>query len=390
MPKRNNRLFFAAFALLIGLICAVSGLLTFALRTSNVAIYRFSDGSLILGEEKRAAAARPPAFSLPVVNPPAVSPFIRGPDGALTFSEIYKMVSPSVTVILAESSYSSGSGTGIVVSQDGYVVTNNHVVENASNIRVILHNGTEYSARLIGSDRLSDLAVLKISASGLSPAEFGDSDRMEHGDPVAAIGNPLGIELRNTITTGVISGVNRDITLEDAAGEITMTVLQTNCAVNPGNSGGPLLNEYGQVIGIISSKIMGSASQSVEGLGFAIPSAIAAPLVTQLIEHGYIMGRPAIGITVDLTYRPGFGLPPGIYVDSVNGLSDAYAKGLRSDDIITHINDIAVSSIGEVNEIKYEYAAGDTLELTVYRRGETRIETLTIVITLMEEGALRS
>jgi serine protease Do len=385
MTKRPNRLFFAAFFILLGLICIVSGLLAVALNVTDVAFYRFPDGSVILGEEGRVAAARPPVFSLPIVNNPPSPPVQKEPGEALTFSEIYKLVSPSVTVILTETASSGGAGTGIVVSEDGYVVTNNHVVENANNIRVILDNGAEYAAERIGADRISDLAVLKINASGLSPAEFGNSDAMEHGDPVAAIGNPLGIDLRNTITTGVISGVNRDITLEDAAGDITMTVLQTNCAVNPGNSGGPLLNEYGQVIGIISSKIMGSASRAVEGLGFAIPSNIAAPLVTQLIEHGFIKGRPAIGITVDLTYAPIYDLPPGIRVTEVDERSDAHAKGLRPNDIVTHINDTKVSSIGDVNDIKNEHTAGETLKFTVYRHGET----LNLDIKLMEEGALR-
>jgi serine protease Do len=296
---------------------------------------------------------------------------------------------PSVTVILAETAGVRGTGTGIIVSEDGYIVTNYHVVEGARTITVILSSGVEYPAQIVGSDRISDLAVVKIKATGLQPAEFGDSEMMEHGDPVAAIGNPLGIDLRNTITTGVISGVNRDITLEDAAGDITMTVLQTNCAVNPGNSGGPLLNQYGQVIGIISSKIMGGTTRSVEGLGFAIPSSTAVPLMLQLIEDGYIKGRPAIGIIVDTSYNPlvadFYGLPAGVRVTGVNEHSDAFARGLQANDIITHINGAAVQSIGEVNDIKNQFTAGDTLRFTVHRLGET----LTMDVKLMEEGSLK-
>ncbi|MDR0294181.1 MAG: trypsin-like peptidase domain-containing protein [Oscillospiraceae bacterium] len=392
MPNRSNRLFFTAFIILLALIFIASGLLAAALNISGVAFVQFSDGTVMLGEWERAAAARPPVrppVSIPAVTVPSVSPAWKEPGGTLTFSEIYKKNVQSVTVILSESQYGGGAGTGIVVSGDGYIVTNNHVVENAREITVILHNGVEYSARLIGADRISDLAVLKIRADGLSPAEFGNSDAMEHGDSVAAIGNPLGLELRSTITTGVISGVNRDITLEDSSGDITMTVLQTNCAVNPGNSGGPLLNQYGQVIGIISSKIMGSASQTVEGLGFAIPSNTAVPLVEQLIENGYIAGRPALGISVDTTYTEAvaqfYGLPAGVRVTGVNENSDAYTKGLQPNDIITHINGIAVAGIGEVNDIKNEHAAGDVLRLTVYRLGGT----MTIDVMLMEEGSLR-
>ncbi|MDR0324798.1 MAG: trypsin-like peptidase domain-containing protein [Oscillospiraceae bacterium] len=388
MSKHSNRLFFMAFTILLALMFVVTGLLGAALNVSGVALLQYPDGTVMLGEPSRASAARPPAqpsVSIPIVNIPTPSPVWREPGEPLTFNEIYKKTAPSVTVILAGSAYASGTGTGIVVSEDGYIVTNHHVVEGAQYITVILNDNTEHTARLVGSDRLSDLAVLKIRAEGLTPAEFGNSDTVEHGDPVAAIGNPFGIELRNSITTGVISGVNRDITIEDASGDITMTVLQTNCAVNPGNSGGPLLNEYGQVIGIISSKIMGSASRTIEGLGFAIPSSYAAPLVTQLIEHGYVIGRPAIGITVDLNYSPGFGLPPGVFVKSVDERSDAYAKGLQPNDIITHINGVAVSGISEVNDIKNGHTAGDVLRFTVYRLGET----LTIDIRLMEEGSMR-
>ena len=391
MSTRSNRLFLAMFAVLLALIFILSGLLGVALNVSGVRLLHYHDGTLMLGEPSRAGAARPPvrpSVSIPIVNTPQKDPVWKEPGAALTFSEIYKKTVPSVTFIIAESPYASGTATGIVVTEDGYIVTNHHVVEGAGTITVILHNGVEYAARLVGSDRISDLAVLKIKAEGLSPAEFGNSDVMEHGDVVAAIGNPLGIDLRNSITTGVISGVNREIPIEDVSGDITMTVLQTNCAVNPGNSGGPLLNEYGQVIGIISSKIMGSTSRAVEGLGFAIPSGIVVPLMQQLIENGYIAGRPALGIVVDTSYNELVadfqGMPPGVRVTGVNENSDAYAKGLQEKDIITHVNGTAVSGIGDVNEIKNQHAVGAVLRLTVYRRGET----FDIDVMLMEEGSL--
>ena len=388
MSKRPARFFPVTFAVLLALTLAASFLLGAALYLTDMALIQFPDGTVMLGELERAIGARPPVpppVSVPIVTVPTPSPALKEPGEALTFNEIYKKAVPSVTVVIAEAAYSSGSGTGIILSEDGYIITNYHVVEYAGEVTVILHNGAEYAADIVGSDRISDLAVLKIKASGLSPAEFGDSDAVEHGDPVAAIGNPLGVDLRNTITTGVVSGVNRGITLEDAYGDITMTVLQTNCAVNPGNSGGPLLNQYGQVVGIISSKIMGSMMGSVEGLGFAIPSNTAAPLAAQLIEHGYIKGRPALGITVDLSYTPIYDMPPGIRVTGVNEDSDAYAKGLRPRDIVTHINGVAVSSISEVNDIKNGHTAGDTLRLTVYRLGEI----LFFDVVLMEEGDMR-
>ncbi|MCL1806447.1 MAG: trypsin-like peptidase domain-containing protein [Oscillospiraceae bacterium] len=378
---KKRRVFIFTLSVLLALNFITAGLISVVLQSSGIAFVRFPDGTVMLGDQTRAAETRPsiqPPITVPVGNPPSQKP---DPDGALTFAGIYKKAVPSVTAIISEGAYASGSGTGIIITEDGYILTNNHVVEGARGIKVILHDGGEYSADLIGNDRLSDLAVIKIKASGLTPAEFGDSDAMEHGDPVAAIGNPLGIELRNTITAGIISGVNRDITLEDSGGDITMTVLQTNCAVNPGNSGGPLLNEYGQVIGIISSKIMGSASSTVEGLGFAIPSNTAAPLVTQLIEYGYIRGRPALGITIELTYRPTAFMPPGVCVDTVNERSDAYTK-LQKDDIITHVNGTAVSSVSDINEIKNKHKAGDSLKLTIWRYGDI----LTVDVRLMEEG----
>ncbi|MCL2002725.1 MAG: trypsin-like peptidase domain-containing protein [Oscillospiraceae bacterium] len=394
MPHKTNRFFLLIFIILLSLICAASALLTSVMGVYEIGLIHFTDdGALMLGTRELAVLARPPlspSYTLPIVPLPEAPPIQKEPGETLTFKEIYQRAAPSVTVVMAQSPYGRGTGSGIIISEDGYILTNHHVVESAQNITVILHSGIEYTARIIGSDRLSDIAVLRIRASGLVPAEFGDSDAMTPGDPAAAIGNPLGIDLRATITTGVISGINRDITLEDSAGDITMTVLQTNCAVNPGNSGGPLLNQYGQVIGIISSKIMGSTWQSVEGLGFAIPSNTAAPLVEQLIQHGFIPGRPVIGITVDTSYTAAvadsWGLPHGVRVTGVNELSDAHRKGLQANDIITHINGIAVASVLDVNDIRNEHSAGDALRLTVYRRGET----LTMEILLMEEGALRS
>lgn len=394
--KRGSRLFLSGFTILLALIFTAASFLLVALNISGVRLLQYPDGTVMLGEQERATEARPqntlPPVSLTIYDVPRpVVPVstVSGEAHTLSFNEIYKKAVGSVTVIIADSSYGSGTGTGIVMSEDGYIITNNHVVEGAESLTVILHNGVEYTATLIGSDRISDLAVIKIKAAGLSPAEFGNSETMEQGDAVAAIGNPLGIDLRNTITSGIISGVNRDIVLEDVSGDITMTVLQTNCAVNPGNSGGPLLNEFGQVIGIISSKIMGSTSQSVEGLGFAIPSNTAVPLVAQLIENGYIKGRPALGITVDTSYTEAvaqfYGLPAGVRVTGVSEGSDAYNKGLQSNDIITHIDGVAVSGIGEVNDIKNAHTAGDVLRLTIYRRGET----FDIDVALMEEGNMR-
>jgi serine protease Do len=387
MRKPSGRFFAAAVSALIVIVFLLTGILTVFLDVSGVALLRFSDGTVMLGEPERASLARPPVRSviqMPVniYQPPVPQ---KEPGEKLTFSELYEKAAPAVAIIAASSAVSGGTGTGIVISEDGFIVTNHHVIEGARQISVILNDGLRYPAQLVGSDRLSDLAVLKIRAEGLSWLSFGLSETMRPGDPVAVIGNPLGTELSNTITTGVISGINRDITIEGASGDITMTVLQTSCAVNPGNSGGPLLSEYGLVVGIISSKIMGNITQTVEGLGFAIPSDTAVPLVAQIIEYGFVRGRPALGITVDTTYTPIYDMPPGVRVTGVDRRADAYTGGLLPGDIITHVDGTAVSGIGGLNEIRNARDVGDYLRLAVWRRGNT----VYIDVMLMEEGELR-
>ncbi len=395
MPKRSNRGFLIAITALTAFVLILFVTLQMVLQGSGIALVQFQDGTVMLGEPGKATQIHGelPPVTIPVVDAPRPEVPVEtikpgGESRLLTFNEIYKKVAPSVVAIITETPYGLGAGSGFFMSEDGYIITNNHVVEGSENITVILHDGAEYTAGVVGADRISDLAVIKINADGFSAAEFGNSDAIEHGDAVAAIGNPLGINLRNTITSGIISGVNRDIIVEDSIGDITMTVLQTNCAVNPGNSGGPLLNQYGQVIGIISSKIMSGTGQSVEGLGFAIPSSTAVPLIAQLIEKGFVEGRPAMGITVDTSYDESvaakYGLPVGVRIVSVNERSDAYMKGLRGNDIITHIDGEAVFGIADVTAIKEEREVGDVLRLTVYRAGQT----LSMDILLVEEGAL--
>jgi len=290
---------------------------------------------------------------------------------ALTLQEIYKKVIPSVVSITSTTASGSASGTGIVMSADGYLITNDHVISGAVSIQVLTSDNKTYAAALVGSDETSDLAVLKIDASGLTPAEFGDSDQMEVGDEVVAIGDPLGAELRGTMTDGIISAINRDLSVEGRS----MTLIQTNAALNNGNSGGPLINAYGQVIGINTMKMSSYyTTATVEGLGFAIPISTAKPIVDELIAKGYVSGRPAIGISgeslpraVQVYYR----LPNGIYVNSVSEKSDAYAKGITAGDIIIAVNGTAVNSMDELNTVKNQFSAGDSVTLTVYRSGQT-------------------
>ena len=301
-------------------------------------------------------------------------------EDALCLQDIYSSVIDSVVSISSMTSSGTSSGTGIIMSSDGYVITNHHVITGARVISVLTNDNQEFEAALVGSDEMSDLAVLKIDARGLQAAEFGDSSKLRVGDSVVAIGDPLGVQLRGTMTNGIISAINRDLTV----GDRTMTLIQTNAALNNGNSGGPLINCYGQVIGINTVKMSSyyTATASVEGLGFAIPISVAKPIIDELIENGYVAGRPAIGISGDSLpsyYRTYYRLPEGVYVTSVNEGSDAKAKGIREGDIVTAINGERISSIDELNTVKNQYAAGDEVTLTVYRSGTYYEVTVTLV-----------
>ena len=293
-------------------------------------------------------------------------------------SDVVQKVRPSVVGVITESfqTYSTSStGSGIILSEDGYIVTNNHVVEGGDSIAVTLDDGETYAAELIGTDVKSDIAVLKIDAQNLPAAEFGDSSQVEVGEAAIAIGNPLG--LNGTVTAGIISAVDREIQV----GSSNMVLLQTDASINPGNSGGALLNEYGQVIGVNSAKI---SSEDSEGLGFAIPSNTVGPIVEELIDKGYVSGRPLTGISgrnVSALAATFYNIPQGILVDQVAPESDAAAKGLTAGDVIIGVDDIRVENISDACTLRDEHKAGDTMKLTFYRQGSTH----EINIQLMEE-----
>ena len=300
----------------------------------------------------------------------------------LTYQEVYQKCNPSVVGITARVDGNDSGyywGTGIIFTEDGYIATNYHVIDSTDTVTVTLSDGKELDARLVGYDVSSDLAVLKVAAKNLTPAEFGDSSELQVGDEVTAIGNPLGENLRSTMTNGIISAISRDISYEG----YTMTLLQTNVAINEGNSGGPLINMYGQVIGITNMKMMSSYT-SIEGIGFAIPSQYIKQVVDNLIEYGYVPGRPALGITVGpvpTTAASYYTLPNGLYVSAVDEHSDAYAKGIRVGDIITEANGTAVTSNSDLIAIKDTLSVGDSILLTVYRDKETFV----VDVVLMDQ-----
>ncbi|MBQ9907736.1 MAG: trypsin-like peptidase domain-containing protein [Oscillospiraceae bacterium] len=335
---------------------------------------------------------------------------LASPADALTVPEIVEKAMPSAVGIRSTFTYTTqstgysgfgfggmrgnaqpaaqeatASGSGIIMSSDGYIITNAHVIYDteseykmgkASSVSVVMgeNHDIEYEAEIVGYDIQTDLAVLKIDAEGLTPAEFGNSDDLQVGELVVAIGNPLGFELYGTTTCGIVSAKNREVQLEDR----TMTLIQTDAAINAGNSGGMLLNSYGQVIGINSMKMGSSYGEaSVEGLGFAIPISDAAEIIKSLITDGYVTGRPMLGIsgtTITEDMAALYHLPQGVYVYS------ASTDSLQQGDVITAIDGTTVTTMEELNTQKNLHQAGETVTLGIIREGEE----LDVQITLQE------
>lgn len=272
---------------------------------------------------------------------------------------------------------SAASGSGFILTEDGYLLTNYHVVEGSSAIKATMYDGTAYDAKLIGYDASNDIAVLKIDAQNLTPVVLGDSNNLNVGDSVIAIGNPLG-ELTFSLTQGAISALNREVTL---SGGVTMNLLQTDCAINAGNSGGALFNLYGEVVGITNAKYSSNSMSeaSIDNIGFAIPINTVRSIVESIIENGYI-AKPYIGVTVEnvSTEAQNYGLPKGASIKSVVEGSPAEKAGLRENDIITAINGKEIDDKNDLVQIVKEAAVGDKLELTIYRRGETLSLTVEI------------
>ena len=308
----------------------------------------------------------------------------RGED--LTLQEIYDKVSPAVVGI---TSYVDGEeyawGTGVVFDSDaGYIVTNTHIIQGCERAQVILSDGQMMDALLVGADENSDIAVIQVEDQTLPAAEFGRSVSLRVGDEVVAIGNPLGQAYTGTMTNGIISAIDRNVTYDGH----TMTLLQTNAALNEGNSGGPLINAEGQVIGITNMKIMSGFYTTVEGIGFAIPSSVVKQIADQLIENGVVPGEPTIGIvagTVNTDAMERYGLPSGLYVTEVSEGSDAKEKGLREGDVITAVNGTEVTTVAQVNVIKEAMEVGDAITLTVWRDGES----FELEIKLVDKGDIQ-
>lgn len=284
----------------------------------------------------------------------------------------------------SDSSVSPASeGSGIIMSEDGYIITNAHVVEGATSLKVMTSDGETYEAQLIGSDTVTDLAVVKINATGLTAAEFGSSEDLRVADKVMAIGNPGGHELSSSVTIGYVSALNRAIANNTTG--YTMEYIQTDAAINPGNSGGALINEYGQVVGINSAKI---SATGYEGLGFAIPTDTAQPIISDLIQYGYVKDRAVLGISgqfIDSMTGRFYGLPQGEYVAQLNS-SEAQASGLQVGDVITAIDNQQLDSESTLRSAILSKKPGDTVTLQVYRSSTQQSTTVELKLSEYSAG----
>ena len=284
----------------------------------------------------------------------------------MTAQEIYAQVNPSVVSVVAYIGAGGSVGTGVIMSEDGYIVTNHHVIAGGEACSVILSSGYELDAKVVGWDTDNDLAVLKVEAEGLPAATFGSSDLLTVGDTVYAIGNPLGLELRGTLTDGIVSAINRDVDVDG----ITMTLIQTNAALNSGNSGGPLINEYGQVVGINTIKMVSTYDDdaTVEGLGFAVPSSTVAHIVNCIISTGEVVPEPVLGITVI-----GQAILPdgtvGVLVSEVTPGLGGDLAGIEAGDVIVAVDGENVDDNTDIVRIRRRHQAGDTLTMVIGRDG---------------------
>ncbi len=304
----------------------------------------------------------------------------------LTVVDVVKKAGPAVVGISTVTTQmtffgqaeSTGSGSGFIIKQDGYIVTNQHVIDGAKSVKVILSNGDEHDAKIVGQDVKTDLAVLKIEKTGLPVMEVGKSAELEVGELAVAIGNPLGLEFSGSVTQGCISALNRTMNVQGRQ----YNLIQTDAAINPGNSGGPLVNRFGQVIGINSVKI---TMDGAEGMGFAIPIDEAMPIINELLTgNGYISGRPQIGVsTRDITEDMAkyYSLPVGVYVIEVSPFSAAEKAGVRAADVIVKADGQTVTTKNELEKIKNKHKAGEKMTLELVREGKT----VSVTVTLDEE-----
>ena len=374
MPKTEKKPFWKKPGAMIAGVLVAAMLAGFGGSAIGNAVFGGSNGGTTVYEGKRPST---------VINTASIDTSKQ-----MTAAEVYaKNVNSTVgittqvtTNFWGYTTQSAASGSGFIYSADGYIITNYHVIESASSIKVTLYDGKSYDAQLVGYDESNDVAVLKIDAKDLTPVTIGDSDNLNVGDSVIAIGNPLG-ELTFSLTSGAVSALDREVTMSN---NVTMELIQTDCAINSGNSGGALFNLYGEVIGITNAKYSGSSGSgaSIDNIGFAIPINSVRSIVDSIIEKGYV-AKPYIGVMVsDVSDEAiSYGTPAGAAVVSVTEGGPAEKAGLQANDIITAVDGKEISGKSGLSSIIADCAAGDKLTLSVYRQGQT----LTVTVTVGEQ-----
>ncbi len=375
--KKEKRTHFWPRAIAVALACIILG---GGAGVGGSALYSSLNGNTNTSNNSTTVYTAPAAVSS---NPVSSG----SSDGIMSFEEIYNTYVNACVAISTEivstnlfgmTSTGAAAGSGFVLTSDGYIVTNYHVIEDATSIKVNFYDGSEYTAVLVGGEADSDVAVLKIDAQDLTPVVIGNSDELAVGQAVCTIGNPLG-EMTFSQTDGIVSAVNRSVTTSDG---VIMNMIQTNCTINAGNSGGPLFNPYGQVIGITSSKYSSysTSGSSIEGIGFAIPINDVISLVSDIMENGYATGKPSVGILMNSvsTDVQRYGIPAGAEIEAVLEGSCAETAGLQVGDIVTAVDGETIEDATSLSETVEQYHAGDQITMTVYRSGETLTLTLTL------------
>ena len=384
--QQNTRKSGGKLAIAIVAVILATALLGFG------SIALFKAGLNSAGSGSKSTKSGESAFVFNEVETPKTDTTVNGSGELLTPAQVAAKVRPSiVSVVTVDNvnymSKNSGEGSGIIIDSNGYIVTNSHVIGDSSkyDVTVITSDGTTYEAKVVGYDVRSDLAVLKVDATGLPECELGDSSQLVLGDYVVAIGNPGGRQFAGSVTLGIVSGVDRIIDTDDTESTSAMRYIQTDAAINPGNSGGALVNMYGQVIGINTSKI---SATGYESMGFAIPSTKVKEIVTDLISYGYVEGRVKLGITC-VTLSSAYesqGIPAGLQIYDINSDSDMNGKAQRYD-IITHCDGKRITSLSQLQDIMCTKKPGDTITLTIYRpaTNASPSSNFDITVTLLKD-----
>ena len=346
-------------------------------------------GGVVGGGVAYYAGNRPGETSVNVSSRPATQVSVNTVDGknAMSDAEVYaagvnsvvsiNVTGTSGTNFFGQAVQTASAGSGFILTKDGYIVTNYHVVKNGETVKVTLYNGDEYEAKYVGGDEDYDIAVIKVEAQDLQPVTLGNSDNLNVGDHVLAVGNPLG-ELTFSMSGGMVSCVNRAINVDGTP----FNMIQTDASINPGNSGGPLFNQYGEVVGIVSAKYSSTGNESVEGLGFAIPINDVLAMIQDIMTNGYVTNKPYLGVTAgtmteQMAAQYRYDIKEGVFVYSVEEGKAAQKAGLQMGDVITKVDDHDIRTMEDLTAVKKQYAAGDTSTLTVYRGGQTITVELT-------------